>query len=99
MPLGGTLTVRPRFTRSPQPSARTSAHRAPDMVAVEVCDTGVGMDDETRRRLFAPFFTIKADSGTGLRLAMVYGVVQRHSADIEIESSVGNGSTIRLTFA
>ena len=99
MPLGGTLTVRTRATRSPQPSARTSAHPAPDMVAVEVCDTGVGMDDETRRRCFEPFFTTKGERGTGLGLAMVYGVVQRHSADLEIESSVGNGSTIRLTFA
>ncbi|HVI06232.1 MAG TPA: ATP-binding protein, partial [Sphingomicrobium sp.] len=99
MPAGGTLTVRTRVTRAPKPSERTSAYPARDLVSVEVSDTGVGMDDETRRRCFEPFFTTKGERGTGLGLAMVYGVVQRHSGNMEIESRVGSGTTIRLTFA
>jgi CheY-like chemotaxis protein len=57
------------------------------------------MDEETRRRCLEPFFTTKGERGTGLGLAMVYGVVQRHSADIEIESTPGKGTTVRLSFA
>ena len=49
------------------------------------------MDEETRRRCLEPFFTTKGERGTGLGLPMVYGMVQRHSADIEIESAPGRG--------
>ena len=66
---------------------------------IEVSDTGRGMDEETRRRCLEPFFTTKGERGTGLGLAMVYGMVQRHSADIEIESAPGQGTTVRLSFA
>ena len=51
---------------------------------MEVDDTGIGMDPETRRRCLEPFFTTKGERGTGLGLAMVYGVAQRHGAEIEI---------------
>src|SRR5207244_3586792 len=46
-----------------------------------------------------PFFTTKGERGTGLGLAMVYGIVKRHNAEIEIESAVGRGTTMRLIFA
>ena len=72
---------------------------APRQVHVEVVDTGMGMDEETRRRCLEPFFTTKGERGTGLGLAMVYGVAQRHSAGIEIESAPGKGTTIRLSFS
>jgi CheY-like chemotaxis protein/anti-sigma regulatory factor (Ser/Thr protein kinase) len=68
-------------------------------VIVEVSDTGVGMDETTRRRCLEPFFTTKGERGTGLGLAMVYGMVQRHSADMDIESVVGRGTTVSLSFA
>ena len=61
-------------------------------------DTGVGMDEETRRRCLEPFFTTKGERGTGLGLAMVYGMTRRHNAEIEIESAVGQGTTVRLRF-
>lgn len=67
-------------------------------VFVEVRDTGVGMDEETKIRCLEPFFTTKGERGTGLGLMMVYGVVQRHEGDIEIESEVGKGSIFRLLF-
>jgi CheY-like chemotaxis protein len=56
------------------------------------------MDEETRRRCLEPFFTTKGERGTGLGLAMVYGIMQRHSAEIEIDSAIGKGTTVRLSF-
>jgi CheY-like chemotaxis protein/anti-sigma regulatory factor (Ser/Thr protein kinase) len=93
MPGGGTLTLR---TRTVEDSSSPSKLRN---VVLEVADTGAGMDEETRRRCLEPFFTTKGERGTGLGLAMVYGVVQRHSADLEIQTTPGKGTTVRLSFA
>jgi len=57
------------------------------------------MDEETRRRCLEPFYTTKGERGTGLGLAMVYGMVQRHSAELEIDSAPARGTTMRLIFA
>ena len=86
MPQGGTLTLRARCDVT-------------ERVLVEVIDTGVGMDEDTRRRCLEPFFTTKGERGTGLGLAMVYGVVQRHGGELEIDSQPGSGTTVRLSFA
>jgi PAS domain S-box-containing protein len=93
MPSGGALTLRTRTVEHSQGPSK------PRNVLVEVADTGAGMDEETKRRCLEPFFTTKGERGTGLGLAMVYGVVQRHSADFEIESTPGKGTTVRLNFA
>lgn len=85
MPEGGTLTLR----------TRAAAGQA---VELEVSDTGAGMDEDTRRRCLEPFFTTKGERGTGMGLAMVYGMAQRHDAQIEIDSTPGQGTTIRLRF-
>jgi signal transduction histidine kinase len=90
MPEGGTLTVRTRAVSDDDASARR--------ICIEVTDTGVGMDEETRRRCLEPFFTTKGERGTGMGLAMVYGMVQRHSAELEIDSEPGKGTTMRATF-
>jgi CheY-like chemotaxis protein/anti-sigma regulatory factor (Ser/Thr protein kinase) len=87
MPEGGTLQLRTR--RSEQPSA----------VHLEVADTGVGMDEETRRHCLEPFFTTKGERGTGMGLAMVYGMIERHSAELEIDTAPGLGTTVRLIFS
>ena len=97
MPNGGPLTVRTRVTQEKGLQSFESAVRK--FVQVEVIDSGIGMDEDTRRRCLEPFFTTKGERGTGLGLAMVYGTMQRHGADIEIESEVGKGTTIRLSFA
>lgn len=65
---------------------------------LEVADTGIGMDEDTRRRCLEPFFSTKGERGTGLGLAMVFGTVKRHNAEIEIESEKGSGTRIRLKF-
>ena len=56
------------------------------------------MDEETRQRCLEPFFTTKGERGTGLGLAMVYGMVQRHSAELQLTSAVGTGTTVQLIF-
>jgi signal transduction histidine kinase/CheY-like chemotaxis protein len=85
MPDGGTLTFRTR-----------SAEEA--RVRIDVQDTGVGMDEQTRRRCIEPFFTTKGERGTGLGLPMVYGMLERHSGEIEIDSSTGHGTRVSLSF-
>jgi CheY-like chemotaxis protein/anti-sigma regulatory factor (Ser/Thr protein kinase) len=95
MPNGGPLTVR---TSVIQEQGRYSGSEVRKSVRLEVIDAGVGMDEDTRRRCLEPFFTTKGERGTGLGLAMVYGTIQRHSADLEIESALGRGTTMRLSF-
>jgi CheY-like chemotaxis protein/anti-sigma regulatory factor (Ser/Thr protein kinase) len=93
LPNGGRITLRTRL--DPSGADESRAERA----CVEVTDTGVGMDADTRARCLEPFFTTKGERGTGLGLAMVYGMVQRHSAQIEIDSAPGSGTTVRLGFS
>ena len=66
-------------------------------MAVEIADTGTGMDGETRTRVFEPFFTMKdTGKGKGLGLATAYGVVSQSGGRIEIDSALGQGSTFRV---
>ncbi|MEK7371640.1 MAG: ATP-binding protein, partial [candidate division NC10 bacterium] len=85
MPQGGTLTLETR--------------RADGRVEILVSDTGVGMPEDVRERIFDPFFTTKGSQGTGLGLAMTYGILSRHDARVTVESEEGRGTTFRLSFA
>ncbi len=69
-----------------------------DFVALEVSDTGAGMTEEVRRRCLEPFFSTKGERGTGLGLAMTFGVVQRHEGTIDIQSEPGQGTQFTLRF-
>jgi len=89
------LTLRTKTGEIPSTIPNAPAQR---QVLVEISDTGIGMDEDTRRRCLEPFFTTKGERGTGLGLAMVYGIAGRHNAGIEIESALGKGTTIRFVF-
>lgn len=88
MPSGGRLRLSTRSELASQQSVRR--------VWIEVCDNGVGMDEHTRGRCLEPFFSTKGDRGSGLGLSMVYGIVQRHGADLEIDSAQGTGTCVRI---
>ncbi len=96
MPQGGTITL---ITRSNNLPASNGNSPPPRRLQVEVRDNGIGMDEKIRQRCLEPFFSTKAKrGGTGLGLAMVYGMMQRHEGTIEIESAPGCGTCIRLNF-
>ena len=70
-----------------------------DAAMLTISDTGMGMDDETRTRIFEPFYTTKPlGSGTGLGMAITYGIVQGHHGGIAVHSAPGAGTTFELTF-
>ena len=92
MPEGGKITLR---TRTLGPA---NDSKYPSQIAVDISDTGTGMNEETRKRCLEPFFSTKGKRGTGLGLAMVYGVIKRHEGTIDIQTEFGKGTTFHLTF-
>jgi two-component system NtrC family sensor kinase len=70
-----------------------------DDLTVHVSDTGMGISDDVKRHMFEPFFTTKSEGkGVGLGLAITYGIVERHHGSIEVESTVGRGTTFTVVF-
>jgi signal transduction histidine kinase/CheY-like chemotaxis protein len=84
MPDGGRLSITTR--------------RRDDRVELVVNDTGTGMNETVKRRLFDPFFTTRSPQRAGLGLSVVYGVVARHQGTIEVESREGEGTGFRISF-
>jgi signal transduction histidine kinase len=87
MPSGGVLTI----------STKSVDSASGRFVVIEITDTGTGMDEETRTRAFEPFYTTKdTGKGTGLGLATAYGVVSQSGGRIEVDTTLGEGSTFRV---
>ena len=91
MPDGGTLAITTSLSRD------TSTGR--ESVVIRLSDTGVGMDETLANRAFEPFFTTKdRESGTGLGLAMVHGIITQSKGEISVESTPGVGTTFTIVF-
>ncbi|HLE44023.1 MAG TPA: response regulator, partial [Methylomirabilota bacterium] len=82
MPRGGTITVR--------------TGNEPGRGSMAVSDTGTGMAENVKRRAFEPFFSTRGETGLGLGLSVVYGIMVRHGGDAVIESEAGKGTTVTL---
>jgi CheY-like chemotaxis protein len=99
MPNGGSITFKAEKQTKAQVQERFPVADQDSYITISVIDTGTGMNEATRRRIFDPFYTTKEQGkGTGLGLAVVYGVVQSHHGFIDVESEVGRGTTFRLYF-
>jgi len=98
MPDGGTLHLDVRRTRLDAEDRPLHAWVQPGVyVSLAVSDTGAGMDRQTQAHVFEPFFTTKpAGVGTGLGMAMVYGLVKQHHGFVHLYSEVGQGTTVKV---
>ncbi|MBI3894839.1 MAG: PAS domain S-box protein, partial [Acidobacteria bacterium] len=100
MPQGGELRLEVRAKR-PDERWRHKQENVPpgEYVLLSVRDTGEGMDEETLRQIFEPFFTRKSvGKGTGLGLSLVYGIVEQHEGFIQVASQVGEGTEFCIYF-
>ncbi|HDZ88411.1 MAG TPA: PAS domain-containing sensor histidine kinase, partial [Nitrospirae bacterium] len=98
MPEGGTLAIRTQSQEFTGKDVGTHGFGQPGRYAViEVADTGMGMDRDTMEKIFEPFFTTKESGrGTGLGLAMVYGIIRQHNGYVHVYSEPGQGTTFRI---
>lgn len=98
MPDGGELTFATSLLDMDESFISAHGFGMPGRYAViTVVDTGTGMDETVRKKIFEPFFTTKAvDKGTGLGLAMVYGIVKQHNGFVDVASKPGYGSTFSI---
>ncbi|MGB0204557.1 MAG: sensor histidine kinase, partial [Neptuniibacter sp.] len=75
----------------------SSSHRD-GTIYISIADNGCGMNEETLNKIFVPFYTTKpVDKGTGMGLAIAYGIVQDHKGDIEVDSTVGEGTRFSIS--
>ena len=95
MPGGGTLTLRAERLEAMDAAEMGLLARGP-LVCISVIDTGVGMDEHTRERIFEPFFSTKKQGGSGLGLTTVYEIVGSHGGQLDVTSELGAGSIFRL---
>jgi signal transduction histidine kinase/ActR/RegA family two-component response regulator len=99
MPSGGSLSIVARLAARGDVAIQIPDPAVNSLIHITVVDTGIGMDEDTRRRVFDPFFTTKEPGkGTGLGLALAYSVMQSHGGAVAVESEVGRGTRFHLYF-
>lgn len=99
MPGGGELSISTSVIRGDMVVLKNNGSNASRYVKMEVSDTGVGMDEKTKARVFEPFFSTKdVGNGTGLGLSVVYGIIESHRGFVEVRSQPGKGSTFSVYF-
>jgi signal transduction histidine kinase/ActR/RegA family two-component response regulator len=76
---------------------RVSTQETRERVVICITDTGTGMGPEVKQRLFDPFFTTKGKAGTGMGLAVSFGIIRRHEGSIEVDSEPGRGTTFKIS--
>ena len=76
---------------------RMSSQETNGRVVLIIADTGSGMTPEVKSRLFDPFFTTKGKGGTGMGMAVSFGIIRRHNGEIDVESELGRGTTFRIS--
>ena len=76
---------------------RMSSQETNGRVVLTISDNGTGMTPEVKSRLFDPFFTTKGKGGTGMGMAVSFGIIRRHNGSIEVESEPGRGTTFRIS--
>jgi two-component system, cell cycle sensor histidine kinase and response regulator CckA len=97
MPHGGTITIKAETCTQQQVRERFPRADQEQYICISMADTGEGMDEATRNRIFDPFFTTKEQGkGTGLGLAVVYGVIQSHNGFIDVKSVPGQGTLFQI---
>jgi nitrogen-specific signal transduction histidine kinase/ActR/RegA family two-component response regulator len=97
MPTGGALTFTTGLTDGDQLQPRHADAKAHPYICIAIADSGTGMEESVRLRIFEPFFTTKGfGEGTGLGLAMVYGLIKNHNGFIDVESEPQRGTIFRL---
>ena len=98
MPGGGKLTIQTEIETLDNGYVKTHmGAKAGEHAVLSVTDTGIGMDSKTSQRIFEPFFSTKGEGkGTGLGLAMVYGVVKNHGGYVDVYSEPGLGTTFKI---
>ena len=97
MPSGGDLYIQTENIILDERFGLSHGGKSGNHVKVTITDTGIGMDDETMKRVFDPFFTTKEkERGTGLGLASAYGIINNHEGIITVNSQKGKGSTFTI---
>lgn len=97
LPDGGSITIRTKpYASSSSGLPLHGLNRKTQYVTISVSDNGTGMDEQTKQKIFDPFFTTKGSKGTGLGLAMAYGVLKQHNGLITVETQPCKGSAFTL---